>query len=188
MSKKAVIFSAPSGSGKTTIVRHLLSKFPALTFSISATTRKPRAGEQDGRDYFFLSNDEFNRAVNENRFVEYEQVYVGTYYGTLRSEVERIWAEDKVVIFDVDVVGGTNLKKYFGEDALAVFIRPPSLDALRERLVARGTDSQESIEKRLAKAGEEMVYESNFDVTIINEVLESSYDKAEAIVREFIQK
>lgn len=187
MSQKAVIFSAPSGSGKTTVVRYLLTSHPSLTFSISATTRSPRGNEAHGKDYFFLSQEEFEKAIKGDEFVEYEEVYPGTYYGTLKSEVERIWDQGNVVIFDVDVVGGRNLKKYFGDNALAVFIRPPSIDALRERLVSRDTDDPGSIEKRLAKAGEELGYEQYFDVTVVNDQLDEALEYADHIIREFLE-
>ena len=145
---KVIIFSAPSGSGKTTIVRHLLERYPQLEFSVSATSRAPRGQERDGVDYYFLSQEEFAKAVAENRFVEWEEVYKGTCYGTLRSEVERIWAKGHVIVFDVDVIGGINLKRIFGDDACSVFIMPPSIEELRRRLVGRGTDAPEVIERR----------------------------------------
>lgn len=138
---KVIIFSAPSGSGKTTIVRRLLARYPQLEFSISATSRAPRGEERDGTDYYFLPQEEFMRAVAENRFVEWEEVYEGTCYGTLRSEVERIWQQGHVIVFDVDVLGGINLKRIFGGDACSVFIMPPSVEELRRRLEGRGTDA-----------------------------------------------
>lgn len=149
---KLVIFSAPSGSGKTTIVRELLQRFPRLEFSVSATSRAPRGKERNGVDYFFLSPEEFRQAVQEDKFVEWEEVYSGTCYGTLRSEMERIWQKGNVIVFDVDVIGGLNLKRIFGDRACAIFIMPPSIETLRERLVKRGTDSPETIECRVAKA------------------------------------
>ena len=149
---KVIIFSAPSGSGKTTIVRRLLARYPQLEFSISATSRAPRGEERDGTDYYFLPQEEFMRAVAENRFVEWEEVYEGTCYGTLRSEVERIWQRGHVIVFDVDVLGGINLKRIFGGDACSVFIMPPSVEELRRRLEGRGTDAPEVIERRVAKA------------------------------------
>ena len=144
---KVIIFSAPSGSGKTTIVRRLLARYPQLEFSISATSRAPRGEERDGTDYYFLPQEEFMRAVAENRFVEWEEVYEGTCYGTLRSEVERIWQRGHVIVFDVDVLGGINLKRIFGGDACSVFIMPPSVEELRRRLEGRGTDAPEVIER-----------------------------------------
>ena len=149
---KLVIFSAPSGSGKTTIVRELLQRFPRLEFSVSATSRAPRGKERNGVDYFFLSPEEFRQAVQEDKFVEWEEVYSGTCYGTLRSEMERIWQKGNVIVFDVDVIGGLNLKRIFGDRACAIFIMPPSIETLRERLVKQGTDSPETIECRVAKA------------------------------------
>ena len=148
---KLVIFSAPSGSGKTTIVRELLSRFPQFEFSVSATSRAPRGAERDGIDYFFLSPEAFRQAVREDRFVEWEEVYEGTCYGTLRSEVERIWAKGNVIVFDVDVIGGLNLKRIFGNDACAIFVMPPSIEVLRQRLVSRDTDAPEVIDRRVAK-------------------------------------
>ena len=148
---KVIIFSAPSGSGKTTIVRRLLARYPQLEFSISATSRAPRGEERDGTDYYFLPQEEFMRAVAENRFVEWEEVYEGTCYGTLRSEVERIWQRGHVIVFDVDVLGGINLKRIFGGDACSVFIMPPSVEELRRRLEGRGTDAPEVIERRVAR-------------------------------------
>ena len=146
---KLIIFSAPSGSGKTTIVKRLLSTFPQFEFSISATSRQPRGEERNGVDYFFLTQEEFRQKVAENAFVEWEEVYNGTCYGTLRSEMERIWAKGNVIIFDVDVMGGINLKRIFGERACSIFIKAPSVEALRERLIGRGTDSAETIESLL---------------------------------------
>ncbi|MCC6685177.1 MAG: guanylate kinase, partial [Bacteroidia bacterium] len=146
---KVIIFSAPSGSGKTTIVKHLLSTNSNLAFSVSATTRQPRPNEINGKDYYFLTNTDFLQRVQNNEFAEYEEVYPGTYYGTLRSEVERIWAEGKVVIFDVDVVGGLNLKRIWGRSALAVFVKPPSVAVLQNRLRARATETEQDLEKRI---------------------------------------
>ena len=188
MSKKVVIFSAPSGSGKTTVVKHLISKFPRLEFSISATSRQPRGAEVDGKDYYFLSQEEFLSRIAAGKFVEYEQVYQGSYYGTLKSEVERIWNNGNIILFDVDVKGGVNLKKYFGKDALSVFIQAPSVEVLRERLVKRGTDSPEDIEKRVAKASEEMTYAPQFDHILINDDLQKAFDEAEALVNHFLSK
>src|SRR5574344_938126 len=150
MSKKVLIFSAPSGSGKTTVVKHLIEKHPCLEFSISATSRAPRGSEQHGKDYYFLSEKDFLDKVKAGDFIEYEQVYAGSYYGTLKSELDRIWSKGHVILFDVDVKGGINLKKYFGNDALSVFIQAPSIAELRKRLEKRGTDSPEAIEKRIA--------------------------------------
>ena len=158
MANKVLIFSAPSGSGKSTVVNHLLSLHPELEFSISATSRAPRGEEKDGVEYYFIDVQEFRDRIARDEFVEYEEVYEGRFYGTLKEEVERIWAKGHVIIFDVDVKGGVNLKKYFGDKALSVFIQAPSVEVLRERLIGRGTDSMEEIEKRVAKAAEEMTY------------------------------
>ena len=183
---KLVIFSAPSGSGKTTIVRELLQRFPRLEFSVSATSRAPRGKERNGVDYFFLSPEEFRQAVQEDKFVEWEEVYSGTCYGTLRSEMERIWQKGNVIVFDVDVKGGVNLKKTFGASALSVFIMPPSVEELRRRLVGRGTDSAETIEKRVAKAEQEIAHAPQFDRVIVNDSLEEAVAEAEKTVAEFI--
>ncbi len=183
---KTIIFSAPSGSGKTTIVQHLLKKFPNLGFSISACTRARRGHEQDGIDYYFLSPDDFRQKIDNQAFVEWEEVYPNMYYGTLKSEVERLWNSDKHVLFDVDVQGGLNLKKYFGEKALAIFIKVPSLELLEERLRKRGTETEEKVLQRLAKAAEELSYESLFDVTLLNADLQETLLKAEKLIEDFI--
>lgn len=189
MSKgKLVIFSAPSGAGKTTIVKHLLKQNAALEFSISATSRAPRISETNGVDYYFLSEEEFKSKINNNEFLEWEEVYPGTYYGTLISEVERIRDKGKHVVFDVDVVGGTNIKKFYGEDALAVFIQPPSVEELKLRLIRRSTDSPEIIRKRVEKAAYEMTFSSNFDVILVNNDLQQALSEAEKIVKAFTQE
>ncbi len=185
MSKKVIIFSAPSGAGKSTIVGHLLKKFPFLEFSISATSRKPRGEEVDGVHYYFFTTDQFESKIKNGEFVEYEEVYAGSYYGTLRSEVKRIWDKGHIIVFDIDVKGGVNLKKLYNENAMAVFIQPPSVETLRERLVSRGTDSPEAIEKRVAKAAEELTYAEHFDKIIINDNLEEALAEAEQIVEAF---
>lgn len=186
---KLVIFSAPSGSGKTTIVKHLLANYSNLGFSISACTRDKRGrNEENGKDYYFLTPDEFRKKIDNNEFVEWEQVYVGAYYGTLKSEIERNWMQGKHVIFDVDVQGGLKLKKYFGERALAVFVKVPSMELLEQRLRGRGTDSEDSISKRIFKANFEMSFESEFDVTLVNEDLESTLVKAEKMIESFLSK
>lgn len=184
---KVIIFCAPSGSGKSTIVRHLLQKFPFLEFSISATSRKPRGKEEHGRHYYFLSQNEFEEHIRNNDFVEYEEVYSGYYYGTLKSEVERIWAKGHVIVFDIDVKGGINIKRLYGKNALAVFVQPPSIEELRKRLIGRGTDSNDDIERRVAKAEEELSYKDRFDVVLVNDNLETAFEEAEVLVQRFIR-
>ena len=186
MKGKTLIFSAPSGSGKSTIVHHLLDNHPEIEFSVSATSRAPRGEEKDGVDYWFLTEEEFRRRIAEDALVEYQEVYAGSFYGTLKSEVDRIWSKGHVIIFDVDVKGGYNLKKYFGDDALSVFIQAPSVEVLRERLVKRGTDSPEDIEKRVAKAAEEMTYAPQFDKVLINDDLATALAEADAMVDTFL--
>ncbi|SNS03609.1 guanylate kinase [Belliella buryatensis] len=188
-SGKAIIFSAPSGSGKTTIVRHLISKFPNLGFSISACTRDKRGrAEQNGKDYYFLSPEEFKSKIDQDAFIEWEEVYEGNFYGTLKEEIQRIWDSGRHVIFDVDVKGGLNLKKYFGDQALAIFVKVPSMDVLTERLKDRGTESEESLSRRLYKAKFEMGFENKFDVTIVNDDMQKSFAEAEKMVGEFLAK
>ena len=184
---KLVIFSAPSGSGKTTIVKQLLKRFPQFEFSISATSRQPRGQEQNGVDYHFMSNEEFKERVARGEFVEWEEVYAGTCYGTLKSEMERIWAKGNVIIFDVDVMGGINLKKLFGEDACSMFIMPPSVEELERRLRGRGTDSEEVIQKRIAKAEFELSKAPEFDHIIVNDVLDDAVEEATAIISNFLK-
>lgn len=186
--RKAVIFSAPSGSGKSTIVSHILKLHPELKFSVSAASRAPRGDEKNGVAYWFISADEFRKRIADNEFVEYEEVYPGSFYGTLKSEVERIWDSGDAIIFDVDVKGGVNLKKYFGDRALSVFIQAPSVEVLRQRLVRRATDSPEAIERRVAKAAEEMTYADKFDHIIVNDDLQKAYADAEKLVSEFLGK
>lgn len=186
--RKAVIFSAPSGSGKSTIVSHILKLHPELKFSVSAASRAPRGDEKNGVAYWFISADEFRKRIANNEFVEYEEVYPGSFYGTLKSEVERIWDNGDAIIFDVDVKGGVNLKKYFGDRALSVFIQAPSVEVLRQRLVSRATDSPEAIERRVAKAAEEMTYADKFDHIIVNDDLQKAYADAEKLVDDFLCK
>lgn len=188
MQGKLIIFSAPSGAGKTTIVRHLLDKDLNLEFSISATSRGRRHTETDGKDYYFLTPEEFKSKIGKGEFLEWEEVYPGTFYGTLKSEVERIRKNRKNVIFDVDVVGGSKMKKYFGDEALAVFVQPPSVDELRNRLISRSTDALEVIEKRIAKAEYELTFANQFDVIVVNENLEQAFVEAENCIQEFINK
>jgi guanylate kinase len=183
---KAIIFSAPSGAGKTTIVKHLLNQYDNLSFSISACSRSQRPNEIHGVDYYFLSINEFKEKIARNEFVEWEEVYADNFYGTLRSEVERIWKEDKVVIFDVDVVGGVNLKKYFGDKALAIFVKPPSIQHLRNRLSQRATETDESIERRMAKAEKEMGFAIHFDYILNNDLLLKALNESEEVVEQFL--
>jgi guanylate kinase len=185
---KLVIFSAPSGAGKTTIVHHLLSKDFKLEFSISACTRAQRKGEVHGKDYYYISLEEFKKSIELDEFVEWEEVYKDNFYGTLKTEVERIWKSGHHVIFDVDVDGGLNLKKAFGERALAVFVMPPSLESLRERLEQRETETPESIARRMGKAPIELQKSVLFDKVILNDDLESAFAKAEEMVGEFLSR
>lgn len=185
---KVVIFSAPSGSGKTTIVRRLLELFNQFEFSISATSRAPRGEERDGVDYYFLSPEAFAQKVQEEAFVEWEEVYAGTSYGTLKSEVERIWAKGNVILFDVDVMGGINLKRIFGEKACSIFIMPPSVEELRRRLIGRATDTMEVIEKRVAKAAFEIEKAPQFDHTVVNDDLEQAIEDTRHILNDFLAR
>lgn len=184
-SGKVMIFSAPSGAGKTTIVHHLLEKYDFLEFSVSATSRAPRGDEKNGVDYYFIPEEEFRCRVANGEFVEYEEVYSDSLYGTLRSEVERIWAKGHIILFDVDVKGGINLKRIFGEHALAVFVMPPSLEVMEQRLRARGTDSEEAIKTRVAKAAKELEDAPLFDVVLVNDKLEDSFAKADKLLEDF---
>lgn len=181
-----IIVSAPSGAGKTSIVRALLEKIPLLSFSVSACSRPMREGETDGKDYYFLSPEAFKEKIARDEFLEWEEVYPGSYYGTLKREVERIWAEGRHVIFDVDVAGGINIKKQYPTQSLSVFVMPPSVDALRERLRIRNTESEESIEKRVGKAAYEMSFAEQFDRILINEHLEQAIPMAYEMVSAFL--
>jgi guanylate kinase len=185
---KLIIFSAPSGAGKTTIVKHLLKKFPSLSFSISATTRESRGDELHEKDYYFISKEAFLHKVAHQEFVEFEEVYNGTFYGTLRSEIQRIWNEGKHVIFDIDVEGGLRLKRKYEENALAIFVQPPSLEVLKERLTGRGTDSESKLRERFVKAEKELEYADKFDVVLKNYDLDTACAEAEKLVSDFINK
>jgi len=184
---KLIIFSAPSGSGKSTIVNHLLQAGFDIEFSISATSRTPRGKEKDGVEYYFLTPEEFRKKIAADEFIEYEEVYKDTYYGTLASEIERISKKGKHIVFDVDVIGGLNIKKKYGDRALLIFIAPPSIDELRNRLIKRGTDSAEMINLRIEKATYELSFAPHFDVTIINDDLEKAKKEAESVLRKYLQ-
>ena len=187
MSGKVIIFSAPSGAGKSTVVGHLLELHPEFEFSVSATSRAPRGQERDGVEYYFISADRFRELIAQDAFVEYEEVYQDRFYGTLKSEVERIWSKGHVIIFDVDVKGGVNLKKFFGDAALSVLIVPPSMEVLESRLRGRGTDSEEAIRERLDKAAWELDFAAGkFDRDLVNDKLEDTFAESEALVDAFL--
>lgn len=189
MGGKAIIFSAPSGSGKTTIVRHLLATNPDLGFSISASTRDKRGRtEEDGQDYYFLTPEQFKQKIDEGAFIEWEEVYAGNFYGTLKSEIERIWKEGRNVVFDVDVKGGLNLKRYFGDKALAIFVSVPSLETLKDRLNERGTETEESLSRRMFKAKFETTFKDQFDAVLLNENLDKSLAEAQKLYDDFKKK
>lgn len=185
---KLIIFSAPSGSGKSTIINYLLTQHLNLAFSISATSRAPRGTEQHGVEYFFLTPDEFRRRIAAGDFLEYEEVYPDRFYGTLKEQVERQLADGQNVVFDVDVVGGCNIKQFYGERALSVFIQPPSVEELRKRLVGRGTDAPEVIESRIAKAEYELSFAPKFDTVIVNDDLETAKAEALKVIQDFLNK
>ncbi len=183
---KLIIFTAPSGSGKTTIVKQIKSLIPNLAFSVSATSRPPRNGEIHGVDYYFLSPDDFKKKIEAKEFVEWEQVYEGKYYGTLKSEIEKKWSQGKHILFDVDVVGALNLKKQFGKDALTIFIKPPSIDELANRLKKRGTENEESLVQRINKAYKEMSFAPYFDKIIVNDNLENAVVETYRAITEYL--
>lgn len=187
MNEKLIVVSAPSGAGKSTIVKHLLRTFPQLAFSVSATSRPIRPGEVDGREYFFMTSDEFREKIEVGELLEWQEVYPGSFYGTLKSEVDRMLKNKQVPVFDVDVVGGLNIKKMYGIRTLAIFVQPPTMEELEKRLRNRGTDSEESIKKRIAKAAWEMEFVSKFDTIVINDSLEKAFAAAEKKVAEFLK-
>ena len=186
MEKKIIIITAPSGAGKTTIVRKMLESMPLLAFSISASTRTPRATEVHGKDYYFLSSDEFHKQIEEGAFAEYEMVYAGKYYGTLKSELERIWSNGQIPMVDIDVKGALSIKEKYHGNALTIFIQPPSLDALRVRLGERGTETQASLDERLAKARYELSFSHEFDRIVVNDELENAYEEVKKLVTDFL--
>lgn len=188
MNGKVIIVSAPSGAGKTSIVKHVLQFLPELRFSTSATTRDIREGEVNGKDYHFLSVEDFKRGIKSEDFLEWEEVYRNQFYGTLKSEIQRIWDEGKVVIFDVDVKGGLNIKKYFGDKALAIFVEPPSVQELENRLRKRGTETDESLRKRMEKAEYELSFAPQFDKVILNDNLDDAREEMLQTIREFLDK
>jgi guanylate kinase len=186
MKGKAIIVSAPSGAGKTTIVKHLLTVFPGLEFSVSACSRPKRDKESEGKDYYFITADQFREKISNDEFIEWQEVYPGSYYGTLKSEMDRIWAQGKTPIFDVDVFGGINLKKYFGDTALAIFIQPPSQEELEHRLRHRGTENEENLQTRLNKVEKEMIFAGKFDRIIVNDEISTASSKATALITAFL--
>lgn len=186
MEKKIIIITAPSGAGKTTIVKKLLASMPVLAFSISAATRTARAGEVNGKDYYFMTTEEFHAKIDANAFAEYEMVYAGKYYGTLKSELERIWADTRIPMVDIDVKGALSIKEHYHDKALTIFIQPPSIDALRARLSDRGTETQASIDERLAKAQYELSFAHEFDRIVVNDELERAYEEVKTLVQDFL--
>ena len=184
---KLIVISAPSGAGKTSIVSYLLKNMETLSFSISACRREKRENEIEGKDYYFLGIEEFKKSIKEDSFLEWEEVYKNQFYGTLKSELERIWSEGKTVIFDVDVVGGLNIKKQYPKECLSIFIMPPSLEVLAERLIGRGSESDESLQKRLDKAEEEISQNQEFDTVILNDDLSIACEETQEVITNFIK-
>jgi guanylate kinase len=184
--KKIIVITAPSGAGKTSITKHLMKCFPQLAFSVSATTRQPRVNELDGKDYYFISRDEFSQYIEQNAFIEWEMVYEGVYYGTLKNEMDKIWHADQVPVLDIDVKGALQIKKLYPEQTITLFIAPPSIESLRERLMNRGTDSAASIEKRILKASSELAHKNEFDQIILNDDLQKACDEATSIINVFL--
>ena len=185
---KLIVFSAPSGAGKTTLVKHILSQFSNTNFSISATSRSPRGSEKDGIDYHFLSNSEFKKKIENNEFIEFEEVYGGVHYWTLKSEVENIWANNEIALFDIDVVGGFNIKKMYPDNTLSIFVMPPSIEELENRLRSRKTESEDKIQQRISKANEELQDARHFDVVLENDNFDRAVEEAESIVQKFMDK
>lgn len=185
--EKIIIITAPSGAGKTSITKHLLQQFSNLSFSISAATRQPRGEEKNGVDYYFMSVEEFQQKINENAFAEWEMVYEGKYYGTLKTELQRMWNEGKVPVLDIDVKGAIHIQQQYPGKTLSLFIKPPSVDVLRKRLESRGTETPESIETRVSKASYEISFSHSFDKVIVNEELQKACAEAETVVKEFLQ-
>jgi len=185
---KLIIFSAPSGSGKTTIIKNILTRDIGLEFSISATSREPRENEIDAKDYYFISLEDFRNKISDKKFIEWEEVYNDNYYGTLESEIQRIWGLGKHVVFDIDVVGGLNIKEQYPSNTLAIFVQPPSIEELRKRLEARGTEASEKIEMRVAKAETEIQYAQKFDYILYNDVLEDAQNEVVNLIEDFIKK
>jgi guanylate kinase len=185
---KLIVVAAPSGAGKTTVVKHLLQHIPQLSFSVSAATRAKREGEQDGKDYYFISPDDFKKKIEKDEFVEWEMVYADKYYGTLKSELQRIWNTNHHVIFDVDVVGGLHIKEKYPNNTLAIFIKPPDILTLAQRLQNRNTEDEKSLQERISKAQHEISHAPHFDVTILNDNLEITLAEAETLVKEFLEK
>ena len=184
---KLIVISAPSGAGKTSIVHQVLKDIPELSFSVSASSRERRENEVQGKDYYFLGEEGFHKRIKEDAFLEWEQVYKNQYYGTLKSEIKRIWSEGKIVIFDVDVIGGLNIKKQYPKECLSIFIMPPSIEVLAERLIGRGSESDESVKKRLDKAEEETSKSGQFDTIILNDNFEVACREAKEIITNFIK-